>query len=108
MESLQVVLKGGNVMEDKIVNQKGHNIIMQDRQTLSITGVLDVLAFDEENVDVETEMGMLTIKGTELHVNKLNLEKKELEIEGEIESLIYHDGETFTKKGNSFLGKLFK
>ncbi|NLK97588.1 sporulation protein YabP [Defluviitalea saccharophila] len=95
-------------MEDKMINPKGHNIIMQDRQNLSITGVLDVLAFDEENVDIETEMGMLTIKGTELHVNKLNLEKKELEIEGEIESLVYNDGESFSKKGNSFLGKLFK
>ncbi|NLM13618.1 MAG: sporulation protein YabP [Epulopiscium sp.] len=95
-------------MEDKMINPKNHNIIMQDRQNLSITGVLDVLAFDEENVDIETEMGMLTIKGTDLHVNKLNLEKKELEIEGEIESLVYHDGESFSKKGNSFLGKLFK
>ncbi|WP_058486505.1 sporulation protein YabP [Defluviitalea phaphyphila] len=93
-------------MEDKI--GKIHSIMMQDREILSITGVIDVFAFDEENVDIETEMGMLTIKGTDLHVNKLNLEKKELEIEGEIESLTYHDGDSFNKKGNSFFGKLFK
>lgn len=95
-------------MEEKAINAKGHNIMMQNREIVSITGVLDVLAFDEENVDIETEMGMLTIKGTELHVNKLNIEKKELEIEGEIESLIYNEGESFAKKGNSLLGRLFK
>ncbi|NLK22162.1 MAG: sporulation protein YabP [Epulopiscium sp.] len=95
-------------MDDKMNNTKGHNIIMRDRQGLSITGVVDVLSFDEENVDIETEMGMLAIKGTDLQVNKLNLEKGELEVEGEIESLAYSDGELFSKKGTSILGKLFK
>lgn len=95
-------------MEDKTINTKGHSIFMQERENIIITGVLDVLAFDEESVDIETEMGMLTIKGIELHVNKLNLEKKELEVEGEIESLVYSDGESFVKSGNSLLGRLFK
>ncbi|HOQ17295.1 MAG TPA: sporulation protein YabP [Defluviitaleaceae bacterium] len=95
-------------MEEKAVNTKGHSIFIKERQSMMITGVIDVLSFDESNVDIETEMGMLAIKGTDLHVNKLNLEKKELELEGEIESLIYHDGDSVGKGGTSLLGRLFK
>lgn len=63
-------------MEERLVSAKGHSILIKDRESITITGVLDVLSFDENNIDIETEMGMLTIKGNELHVNKLNLEKR--------------------------------
>ena len=95
-------------MEERLVSAKGHSILIKDRESITITGVLDVLSFDENNIDIETEMVMLTIKGNELHVNKLNLEKKELELEGELESLDYNDGDSFGKGGSSLLGRLFK
>jgi sporulation protein YabP len=101
-------VEGGDKMDEKITGSNVHNIMMQDRERVALTGVLDVFAFDDENVDIETEMGMLTIKGIDLHINKLNLDKKELEVDGQIESLVYHDRDSFSKGGKSFLSKLFK
>ena len=83
-----------------------HNLIMENRAKLSLTGVKDIHSFDDELVLVETEMGILTIKGSDLKMNKLNIENNELIVEGKILALVYSDNETL-KKGNMF-GKIFK
>ncbi|GKX30536.1 hypothetical protein SH1V18_30160 [Vallitalea longa] len=92
-------------MEEKHINMN-HRLVINDRERVSITGVSDVISFDTDIVMVETEMGTLTIKGAELHVNRLNLEKEELELDGQIESLEYNDGARYGSKG-SFMSKLF-
>ncbi|GMQ57529.1 hypothetical protein AN1V17_19240 [Vallitalea sediminicola] len=92
-------------MEEKNTNMN-HRLVINDRERISITGVSDVISFDTDVVMVETEMGTLTIKGLELHVNRLNLEKEELELDGQIESLEYSDGARYGSKG-SFMSKLF-
>lgn len=84
-----------------------HTIIMDERSRISITAVVDVFAFDEENIVAETELGMLTIKGINLHINKLNLEMGELEVDGEIDSVCYTQ-QGYAKTKNSLLAKLFK
>mgnify|MGYP002518278336 CR=1 FL=1 len=73
-----------------------------------VTGVLDVLAFDLNEVLLETEQGMLNVKGKDLHVNRLNLEKGEVDIEGRIDSLTYSEVKSPGKQAESFLGRLFK
>ncbi len=83
-----------------------HNLIMENRAKLSLTGVKDIHSFDDELVLVETEMGILTIKGSDLKMNKLNIENNELIVEGKILALVYSDNE-IQKKGNMF-GKIFK
>lgn len=83
-----------------------HNLIMENRAKLSLTGVKDIHSFDDELVLVETEMGILTIKGADLKMNKLNIENNELIVEGKILALVYSDNE-IQKKGNMF-GKIFK
>lgn len=83
-----------------------HTVIMNERNQISITGVLDVFAFDEEIINAETELGMLIIKGINLHINNLNLDKGELEVDGEVDSISYSQG--FEKSKNSLLAKLFK
>ncbi len=88
--------------------EKKHMVIMDDRSKISITGVLDVFAFDEENIITETELGMLTIRGVNLHVNKLNLEKGELEVDGEIDSISYSQTGGYDKPKNSLLARIFK
>ena len=93
--------------EEKKINQK-HTILIDERNKISVTGVLDVFAFDEENIVAETELGMLTIKGMDLHVNKLNLEKGELEVEGELDSVSYSQVGGHDKSKNSLLARLFK
>lgn len=92
-------------MEEK-KTMHNHNLIMENRERLTITGVIDIHSFDDELVLVETEMGILTIKGNDLKMNKLNLENNELVVEGKIAALVYSESETM-KKGGMF-NKIFK
>ena len=70
--------------------------------------MIDVLSFDVGEILLETELGMLMIKGNDLHVNRLTLEKGEIDIEGKIDSFTYSDVKASSKQGESFLGRLFK
>lgn len=92
--------------ENKII--KSHKITLGNRQNGMITGVLDVISFDISEVLLETEQGMLHIKGKNLHVNRLNLEKGEVDVEGTIDGLSYTQIPVSIKKTEGFLGKLFK
>ena len=94
-----------NTREEKRETKVPHNLVMEDRQTLSVTGVLDVDSFDEENIIVDTSQGELTINGTELHITRLSVETGELNVTGQILGLNYND--THPKQGG-FFGKLFR
>lgn len=96
-------------MEDlNSLNRKVHKISMSNRRNANITGVNDVLSFDVKEVLLETEMGMLMMKGEDLHISRLSLEKGEVDVEGKIDSLTYSEQESFVKKSESLFGKLFK
>lgn len=84
-----------------------HKLMLKDRKNGSFTGVLDVLSFDLNEILLETECGMLHLKGKDLHVNRLDLEKGEVDIDGQVDSLNYSQVPGIGKKG-SMLGKLFK
>lgn len=84
------------------------NLILENREKLTITGVLDVLSFDDQIVIVETELGMLTIKGEDLRINKLSIDSSEVIIEGEVFNLGYSDNDISKKNNVSILGKIFK
>lgn len=94
-------------MEEKQYS-KAHKLLLSNRRTGTITGVSDVISFDITEVLLETEQGMLMIKGADLHVNRLTLEKGEIDIEGRIDSLAYSDVNTYQKQGESLIGRLFK
>ena len=64
-----------------------HKLILQNRKSGSFTGVTDVVNFDANEIILDTELGRLTIKGKELHVNRLDLQKKEVEIDGTVDML---------------------
>ena len=83
------------------------NLVLENRNRLNITGVLDVLSFDDQMIIVETELGMLTIKGDNLRINKLSIDTSEVIVEGEITSLTY-SSKDLNKKNEGFLGKIFK
>ena len=85
-----------------------HKVTLTARNIALITGVLDVLSFDPNEVLLETELGMLMIRGEELHVNRLNLEKGEVDIDGKTDSLIYSERNMNKKEGESLLKKLFR
>ena len=54
------------------------NLILENREKLSVSGVLDVLSFDDQVVIMDTELGMLTIKGDNLRINKLSIDTSEV------------------------------
>ena len=84
------------------------NIILENRGKLSISGVLDVLSFDDQVVIVETELGLLTVKGENLRINKLSIDTSEVIVEGDISSLTYSDSKTLEKSKGSLISKIFK
>lgn len=84
------------------------NLILENRGKLSISGVLDVLSFDDQVVIVETELGLLTVKGENLRINKLSIDTSEVIVEGDISSLTYSDSKTLEKSKGSFISKIFK
>lgn len=83
------------------------NLILENRGKLSISGVNDVLSFDDQVVMVETELGLLTIKGENLRINKLSIDTSEVIVEGDISYLAYSDKELEKNKGN-LISKIFK
>ena len=83
---------------------KAHKLLLSNRRTGTISGVTDVISFDIAEILLETEQGMLTIKGADLHVNRLTLEKGEVDID----SMAYSEVTDFHKAGASILGRLFK
>lgn len=95
-------------MEERPAAQRAHKIIISNRKSSVLNGVIDVLSFDVGEILLETELGMLVIKGNDLHVKRLTLEKGEIDIEGRIDSLTYSEVKNQTKQGESLLGRLFK
>lgn len=81
----------------------GHKIWIAGRRNGTVTGISDVLSFDETEILMDTEMGMLSIKGKGLHISKLNLEKGEADLEGQVDSLTYSaKGHKKKKEGSLF------
>ena len=95
-------------MEDISGTTKMHKLTMTNRRACLINGVNDVLSFDIHEILLETEQGMLMIKGDELHVSRLSLDKGEVDIEGKIDSFTYSDVTQTGQKGESFIARLFR
>ncbi|SEH76526.1 sporulation protein YabP [Ruminococcus flavefaciens] len=92
-------------MQDKTVKQN-QNIILENRKSLSISGITDVDSFDEKEISLYTQLGELTIQGRELHIDSMSVETGDMTITGDIWAMIYGDRD---KKGPlSALGRLFR
>ena len=85
-----------------------HKMEWYNREKGKMTGILDVISFDENTIVLDTDMGLLTIKGKDLHVNRLTLEKGEIDLEGRLDSMGYSSNEAYRKSGQSLLSRLFK
>ena len=72
---------------ETVAVQKNHKLILNNRKAGLVTGVLDVLSFNLNEILLETEQGMLMVRGTDLHVNRVNLEKGEIDLSGNIDSI---------------------
>lgn len=96
--------KNNNILNSNPVQ----NLVLENREKLSISGVLDVLSFDDQIVILETELGLLTVKGENLRINKLSLDTADVIVDGEIYNLGYSEKELDKKSGGGILGKIFK
>lgn len=87
-----------------MANEKNviQNIILENRQKISVSGVLDILTFDEEEITLETELGQLNIKGENLKVEKLTVDTGEVVAKGDFDSIFY------TKDAPARKGSLLK
>ncbi len=88
-------------MSEQIIKQ-AHSLILDNRKKLSLTGVTDVMGFDEQTVSLSTDCGTLIVKGENLHINKLNLDSKDVCIDGTINSLQYISDNTKTLRSKLF------
>ena len=84
------------------------NLVLENREKLSVSGVIDVLSFDDQVVMIETELGLLTVKGENLHINKLSIDTSEVIVEGNVSYLSYSNSEGSNEKGGGFISKIFK
>jgi sporulation protein YabP len=75
-------------MVDKV--GKGHRLVMENREQIALTGVQKVQSFDPKEIVLETELGILSIKGEQLGIKLLNLEEGLIDLQGQVGALIYH------------------
>ncbi len=83
-----------------------HSLQIRERKKGCLTGVTDVLSFDEESLVLDTELGLLRIVGKDLHVSRLHLESGEVDFEGEVVGLQYQERGTYRKAGESLWKRL--
>lgn len=95
-------------MEEKARLGRKHMFSMENRERGQITGVNDVISFDLDKILLETDYGMVTIKGDDLHVRRLSVEKGEVDIDGRIDAIEYSEISSYAKKGESVIARLFK
>ena len=90
---------------DLKIAEASSNIIIENRTKLNISGVEDVLSFDERRVEAYTSGGLLVVAGIDLHIESLSLDSGDLFITGQIDSVIY--AEDYAPK-QGFWASLFK
>ena len=90
--------------EEKARPAMTHNIILEGRAKLSVSGVEEVESFDETEIVMRTVQGSLSVRGTDLHVEKLSLDTGELWVTGTVSQLDYAE----VAPSGSLWARLFK
>lgn len=89
-------------------NGFNHGLTITERKNLIISGVKKIESFDNEEFLMETTLGFLVIKGSELEIIKLDTYQGNVSIKGRVDSLMYLDENLKKDKDSSLLNKLFK
>ncbi len=80
-----------------------HQITLEGRERLTVSGVEDVERFDENMIVMSTSAGTLVISGEGLHIGKLTLDGGELHVDGRVDAMSYEE----TVRGGGLFGRLF-
>ncbi len=83
-----------------------HRVVMEGRQSLRVSGVEDVESFDDDTIVIYTVDGTMTVKGMDFRINKLSVEDGELEIDGDVDSILYSDSRK--EEHGGFFGRIFR
>ena len=83
-----------------------HQVVLEDREQLTVSGVEEVESFDESSILLSTALGGLEVQGEGLHIEKLSLDGGDLKVEGDIDSLTYED--SGREKAGGLLARLFR
>ena len=86
--------------------QKQHTLILENRASLTISGITDIDRFDEKEIVLYTQLGELTVTGKDLHIRAISIEQGELVVDGDIWGILYGDKDKLSPIG--FLGRLFR
>ncbi len=89
------------------LEEKKSNLVLDSRKKLSLNGVIEVISFDEEKILLNTCLGMLTVKGQGLKMNKLDVQNGDILIVGNIDSFVYTSTQA-KKDSEGILKRLFK
>ena len=92
--------------EHNDVDKKG-SLILEDRRKLVLTGVAEVINFDDKQINLNTNLGILCIKGEELKMTKLDVQNGDVVILGKVNSVIYSGNEA-RHNNQSILSRLFR
>lgn len=76
-----------------------NSLVMTDRQSVTLDGVVDILAFDADFALLSTELGVLSIEGEELHIEKTDTAEGRLVLKGKVNALVYSEDRPSRKKG---------
>ena len=96
-----------HIREESIVG-RNHKILLDNRKRGSITGVTDVISFDVKEIILKTSLGMLEIKGQDLKVTRLSVEKGEVDLTGRVDSMTYSETSNYNKKAEGFMTRMFR
>lgn len=89
--------------EDKTITFP-HNLMLEERNKLVVSGVTDIGGYDEQTIVAQTEKGELTVRGEGLHIIRMSVEMGELQVEGNITSLQYSE----IQPAGGFFSRLFR
>ena len=91
--------------EKRVRPEAAHHVILEGRESLTVSGVEEVESFDETTIVMSTSKGSLVVRGEGLHIEKLSLDGGDLKVEGSVDALSYEDdGEG---RGGGLLSRLF-
>lgn len=93
---------------DNIISSYNHNVTINERKNIVITGVKKIDSFDNEEFLLETSMGYIIIKGEGLEIIKLDTYQGNVSIKGKLSSLNYMEGKSKKEKEDGVFSKLFK
>lgn len=82
-----------------------HHVVIENRQSLTVSGVEDVERFDENTIVLSTSMGSMVVTGEDLHIEKLSLDGGDLKVEGHVDAISYEDD---GNERGGFLSRLFR